>query len=139
VAFVFLIMIVWLVALSHYQKALWEKNRTTFDTPRIDELQTAPLDLDSRSFYTARRAIIELRLEEIRQGSAPVLLAECWSKHHNTYCRGVNWEKYSLETLQTIAACVGGSRLSALCRLLTQDHAGYSAGMPDLLLWRTFR
>jgi len=102
-------------------------------------LQTAPLDLDSRSFYTARQAIIETRLEEIRQGSAVALLAECWSKHHGTYCRGVNWEKYSLETLQTVAACVGGSGLSAFFRLLTQEYAGYSAGMPDLLLWRTFR
>lgn len=83
--------------------------------------------------------MIEARLEEIRQGNAVVLLAESWSKHHGTYCRGVNWGKYSLETLQTIAACVGGSGLSALCRLLTQDHAGYSAGMPDLLVWRTYR
>lgn len=110
-----------------------------FNAPSIDVLQTAPLDLDSRSFYTAREAIIEARLEEIRQGSAHMLIAECWSKHHGIYCRGVNWEKYSLETLQTIAACVGGSGLSALCQLLTQDHAGYSAGMPDLLLWRTYR
>ncbi|KAG0617281.1 hypothetical protein M758_5G178400 [Ceratodon purpureus] len=106
-----------------------------FQTP----FQTAPLDLDSHSFFIARRDIIEARLEEIRQGQAVVLLAECWSKHYGTYCRGVNWEKYSLDTLQIIAACVGGSGLSALCRLLTQDHAGYSAGMPDLLLWRTYR
>lgn len=114
----------------------WGKN---INAPRIDGLQTCPLDLDSRSFYNARQAMIEARLEEIRQGNAVVLLAESWSKHHGTYCRGVNWGKYSLETLQTIAACVGGSGLSALCRLLTQDHAGYSAGMPDLLVWRTYR
>ena len=112
---------------------------TLFNASRIDDLQTAPLDLDTHSFFTARRDMIEARLQEIRQGKAVVLLAECWSKHHGTYCRGVNWHKYSLETLQTIAACVGGSSLSALCRLLTQDHTGYSVGMPDLLLWQTYR
>lgn len=102
-------------------------------------MQTAPLDLDTQSFYTTRQPIIEVRLQAICQGEATNLLAENWTKYHGTYCRGVNWDKYSLEILQTIAACIGGPGLSAVCRLLAQDHAGYTAGMPDLLLWRTFK
>ena len=47
-------------------------------------------------------------------------------------CRGINWERQPLEELATIADCVGGAGLAALCLLLAQDHSGWG-GAPAVL------
>ncbi|EFJ10356.1 hypothetical protein SELMODRAFT_427183 [Selaginella moellendorffii] len=99
-----------------------------FQTP----FQTAPLDLCTDSFYPVRSSLIESRLQAIRDGGARQLVAETWEEHYGTSCSGVNWEKYSLEDLQTITVCIGG----AICKLLAEDHSNWTAGMPDLLLWK---
>lgn len=99
-------------------------------------LQTAPLDLDTEVFFSARKSLIEAQLAAVAEGDIVTLLANTWTQHKGTMCRGVNWERHSLEELQTIALCVGGPGLSTICRLLAEDHAGWTAGMPDLLLWR---
>eukprot|EP00897_Mesotaenium_endlicherianum_P008066 jgi/Mesen1/7288/ME000373S06360 len=113
--------------------ALFAPVPDVFQTP----FQTAPLDLRTDAFYTARRELIERQLELMEQpGMAPQLLGASWREHRGTWCAGVNWERFSLEQLQTIAACIGGPSLAAVCRLLAQDYAGWSGGMPDLLLWR---
>ncbi|XP_024518087.1 fanconi-associated nuclease 1 homolog isoform X2 [Selaginella moellendorffii] len=103
-----------------------------FQTP----FQTAPLDLCTDSFYPVRSSLIESRLQAIRDGGARQLVAETWAEHYGTSCSGVNWEKYSLEDLQTITVCIGGPGLSAICKLLAEDHSNWTAGMPDLLLWK---
>ena len=104
-----------------------------FRTP----FQTAPLDFDSDGFYTARMPEIEAQLSLIADGAAPALIASIWEEHLGTLCRGVNWERWSLEDLQIIARCVGGPGLAAVCRLLAQDLG--QGGMPDLLLWHPER
>eukprot|EP00850_Spirogloea_muscicola_P009276 SM000052S17668 [mRNA] locus=s52:48375:53421:+ [translate_table: standard] len=104
-----------------------------FQTP----FQTAPLDLNTDAFYTARRELIDRQLEEVRQGEGVRLLTMAWRAHHGVWCAGVNWERHSLTELQTIAGCIGGPGLAGVCRLLAEDHGGWAGGMPDLLLWRT--
>eukprot|EP00850_Spirogloea_muscicola_P018365 SM000167S02978 [mRNA] locus=s167:251131:256223:- [translate_table: standard] len=104
-----------------------------FQTP----FQTAPLDLNTDAFFTARRELIDRRLEEVRQGEGVRLLTRSWRAHHGVWCAGVNWERHSLTELQTIAGCIGGPGLAGVCRLLAEDHGGWAGGMPDLLLWRT--
>lgn len=59
-----------------------------------------------------------------------------WSEHHGEMARGVDWERHTMQQLITIASCCGGRCLEAVCKLLAQDHAGWTGGMPDLLLWR---
>ncbi|KAK9829081.1 hypothetical protein WJX72_003785 [[Myrmecia] bisecta] len=103
-----------------------------FRTP----FQTAPLDLSSLSFYPARKPAIQACLAQIRGGGAPEMLRKCWEAHHGVMCRGINWERHGLEDLVTIAECVGGRGLAAICQLLAEDLAGWSGGMPDLLLWK---
>ncbi|EFJ07612.1 hypothetical protein SELMODRAFT_429676 [Selaginella moellendorffii] len=103
-----------------------------FQTP----FQTAPLDLCTDSFYPVRSSLIESRLQAIRDAGARQLVAETWAEHYGTSCSGVNWEKYLLEDLQTIAVCIGDPGLSAICKLLAEDHSNWTAGMPDLLLWK---
>ncbi|GAQ79898.1 VRR-NUC domain containing protein [Klebsormidium nitens] len=106
-----------------------------FRTP----FQTAPLDLDTDAFFPSREAAILERLRLIQTGDVASLLAVRWATSAGTWCRGVNWERHTLEELQTIAGCVGNQGLAAVCRLLAEDHAGWAGGMPDLLLWRENR
>jgi hypothetical protein len=50
-------------------------------------------------------------------------------------CRGINWERQPLEELATIADCVGGAGLAALCHLLAQDHSGWGGALAALPLF----
>ncbi|KAI5068304.1 hypothetical protein GOP47_0016649 [Adiantum capillus-veneris] len=108
------------------------------DIPNVfwHPFQAAPLDLDTDAFYLAREPLIEAQLQRIQTEEVPQLLATTWSKWFGTVCRGLNWERYKLQELQTMAACVGGRGLASVCRLLAEDHAGLAGGMPDLFLWR---
>ncbi|EFJ11046.1 hypothetical protein SELMODRAFT_426715 [Selaginella moellendorffii] len=85
---------------------------------------------------------IALQRRVLRLGKPPrrwkvppyaALLKKKHKVHYGTSCSGVNWEKYSLEDLQTITVCIGGPGLSAICKLLAEDHSNWTAGMPDLL------
>ncbi|GLJ08447.1 hypothetical protein SUGI_0088930 [Cryptomeria japonica] len=100
--------------------------------------QTAPLDLRTDSFYPSRESLIEKQLSKIQMGKADEILASSWEAYYGTSCQGVNWERFSLTDLQTIASCIGGPGLAAVCKLLAEDYGSWSSGMPDLLLWRTF-
>jgi fanconi-associated nuclease 1 len=99
-------------------------------------LQNAPLDLGTDSFYTARKSIIESHLQQIRDGMAEEFLIKSWETHNGTSCRGVNWDRHSLDELRAAVTCVGGSCLASFCLLLCEDYRSWSSGMPDLLLWR---
>ncbi|MCO5576160.1 hypothetical protein L7F22_029968 [Adiantum nelumboides] len=108
------------------------------DIPNVfwHPFQAAPLDLNTDAFYLAREALIEVQLQRIQHEEVPQLLATTWSKWFGTICRGMNWERYTLQELQTMASCVGGRGLASICRLLAEDYAGLAGGMPDLFLWR---
>lgn len=67
-----------------------------------------------------------------REGRALDILRDTWAAHEGTVCRGINWERQPLEELATIADCVGGAGLAALCLLLAQDHSGWG-GAPAAL------
>ncbi|GIL90765.1 hypothetical protein Vretifemale_18441, partial [Volvox reticuliferus] len=111
------------------------------DVPEVfrSPFQTAPLDLDTDAFLPARREAVDARLQLIASGGAPDLIRAVWSRRVGTWCRGVNWERLTLDDLLQIAGCVGGLGLSVVCRLLCEDAGGWRGGMPDLLLWRPER
>ncbi|KAL8490845.1 hypothetical protein ACS0TY_022741 [Phlomoides rotata] len=108
------------------------------DVPNVfcTKFQTAPLDLETDSFYEARKALIEPHLDKIQEGMAEEILITIWESHIGTACRGVRWEKHSLSDLRAVVKCIGGTCLAAICRHLAQDYRSWSSGMPDLLLWR---
>ncbi|XP_012568884.1 fanconi-associated nuclease 1 homolog isoform X2 [Cicer arietinum] len=108
------------------------------DVPNVfyNRFQTAPLDLGTDGFYKARKSIIESHLQQIRDGMAEEFLIKSWETHNGTACRGVNWDRHSLDELRAAVTCVGGSCLSSFCQLLCEDYRSWSSGMPDLLLWR---
>ncbi|KAI3459393.1 hypothetical protein Pfo_016056 [Paulownia fortunei] len=108
------------------------------DVPNVfrTKFQTAPLDLETDSFYEARKSLIEALLDKIQEGMAEEILITAWESHVGTACRGVNWEKHSLPDLRAAVKCIGGPCLASICRHLAQDYRSWSSGMPDLLLWR---
>ncbi|KAF8014411.1 hypothetical protein BT93_H0284 [Corymbia citriodora subsp. variegata] len=108
------------------------------DVPNVfrTKFQTAPLDLETDSFYLARKGLIETHLQSIQDGMAEEILITSWESHVGTACRGVNWDRHSLSELRAAVTCVGGPCLASLCRLLSQDYRTWSSGMPDLLLWQ---
>ncbi|XP_073151250.1 fanconi-associated nuclease 1 homolog isoform X2 [Henckelia pumila] len=108
------------------------------DVPNVfrTKFQTAPLDLESDSFYEVRKSLIEELLDKIREGMAEEILITSWEAHFGTACRGVNWDKHSLSDLRAAVTCIGGVSLASICRHLAQDYRSWSSGMPDLLLWR---
>lgn len=99
-------------------------------------LQTAPLDLETDSFYLVRKEKIESHLRKIHDGMAEEILITSWESHLGTACRGVNWDRHTLSDLRAAVGCIGGPCLALLCRHLAQDYRSWSSGMPDLLLWR---
>ena len=56
------------------------------------------------------------------------MLESTWLAQHGVLCRGVSWDRHSLEDLTVIATCVGGRPLAAICRLLAEDYSGWSGG-----------
>ncbi|KAF5465193.1 hypothetical protein F2P56_015220 [Juglans regia] len=108
------------------------------DAPNVfrTRFQTAPLDLETDSFYLMRKSCIESQLQKIHDGMAEEILIMSWECHVGTACRGVNWNRHSLTELRAAVSCIGGPCLASLCRHLAQDYRSWSSGMPDLLLWR---
>lgn len=108
------------------------------DVPDVfrTRFQTAPLDLETESFFLVRKSCIESHLQKIHAGMAEEILISSWESHMGTACRGVNWNRHSLSELRAAVTCTGGPCLAALCRHLAQDYRSWSSGMPDLLLWR---
>ncbi|KAJ8763849.1 hypothetical protein K2173_003631 [Erythroxylum novogranatense] len=102
----------------------------------FNRFQTAPLDLETDNFYSARKSLIESHLQKIHDGMAEELIILSWEIHLGTACRGVNWDRHSLTELRAAVSCIGGPCLALLCRNLAQDYGSWSSGMPDLLLWR---
>lgn len=100
------------------------------------KFQTAPLDLETDSFYAVRESLIEKQLEKIKDGMAEEILITSWQSNEGTACRGVNWDRHSLSELRAAVTCIGGGPLSSILRHLAQDYRSWSSGMPDLLLWR---
>lgn len=98
--------------------------------------QTAPLDMETDSFYLARKSCIESHLQKIHDGMGEEILITSWESHVGTACRGVIWDRHSLTVLRAAVTCIGGPCLASLCRHLAQDYRSWSSGMPDLLLWR---
>lgn len=49
---------------------------------------------------------------------------------------GVDWNRWSIDELETIAHGIGGPALASICAALAQDYSTASHGLPDLLFWK---
>ncbi|EJU00598.1 hypothetical protein DACRYDRAFT_108664 [Dacryopinax primogenitus] len=99
--------------------------------------QTAPLDLTYDTFYSVRREAIDKRLEELRAGQGPRIIADVDDRErpNQTWCVGVRWDMFEKGDLVGIAEGIGGEGLSAICRLLCEEYGQRGSGVPDLIIW----
>lgn len=51
-------------------------------------------------------------------------------------CRGLTWGRQPIAELKEVARCLGGKGLAAILEMFAVDHESWTAGMPDLVLWR---
>ncbi|EKX42013.1 hypothetical protein GUITHDRAFT_45708, partial [Guillardia theta CCMP2712] len=106
----------------------------------LTPFQDAPIDLDFHPFFYKRReALILARIADLELWSDQQLLLELrerWQQSFGTLCRGASWGSCSLSFLQLVALCLGGRRISAICRALCINYRHFSGGMPDLVLLR---
>ncbi|NXH49715.1 FAN1 nuclease, partial [Dicaeum eximium] len=113
------------------------------DIPDVfrNSYQTSPLDLYTDSFYENRRAVIEARLQQLHTASSETLaelVADVWTTQEGKAAALVNWGRFiSLQQVQSLVSCLGGTFLSGVFRRLSRDLRHCRGGLPDLLVWRS--
>ncbi|NXN84692.1 FAN1 nuclease, partial [Bombycilla garrulus] len=113
------------------------------DIPDVfrNSYQTSPLDLYTDSFYENRRAVIEARLQQLHSASSETLtklVADVWTTQEGKAAALVNWGRFiSLQQVQSLVSCLGGTFLSGVFRRLSRDLRHCRGGLPDLLVWRS--
>jgi hypothetical protein len=65
------------------------------------------------------------------EGMVEMLLKKAW-KNYGVQCRGINWQRNSLEEVISISSCISGSTLFVIFSAFAKDYRRYSTGMPDL-------
>ncbi|NWI61789.1 FAN1 nuclease, partial [Calyptomena viridis] len=113
------------------------------DIPDVfrNSYQTSPLDLYTDSFYENRRDVIEARLQQLHSASSETLaelIADVWTTQEGKAAALVSWGRFtSLQQVQSLVSCLGGTFLSGVCRRLSRDLRHCRGGLPDLVVWST--
>lgn len=106
------------------------------------------------SFYSTRRDVIELRISDIRNGTAKDLVSDVYEKEANNCptCIGVYWTLKKDDILEIVevinlfvifshhslkAKCMNADALAVICLLISEDYRSMSGGIPDLVIWNT--
>ncbi|EPY49434.1 VRR-NUC nuclease associated domain-containing protein [Schizosaccharomyces cryophilus OY26] len=100
--------------------------------------QSAPLDLSTDLFFSAREYAIRGRLAEVENGCTEKYVKMVYTRESKSQpvCIGLQWS-YSLETLLSVIYCIHGKALASIFHAMAQDYKNASSGMPDLCLWNT--
>ena len=78
----------------------------------------------------------ESGMEELqRTGDMSGMLARNWQCYYGRLCVGVDWGRFALADLDSLARCVGGCVVARVCSLLAQDYDVWGHGLPDLVFW----
>ncbi|KAI0636683.1 hypothetical protein C8Q77DRAFT_1247200 [Trametes polyzona] len=97
--------------------------------------QSAPLDLAEDTFYHVRKPLADARLAELEAGRAPELIAAVFDAHEGKMCVGVRWDLFTKEDLLGIVRCMKPTALRVICKLMCEDYAARTGGVPDLIVW----
>ncbi|KIM22252.1 hypothetical protein M408DRAFT_28886 [Serendipita vermifera MAFF 305830] len=90
--------------------------------------QTAPLDLVHDTFYSARKELVDKRLEEI-------LIPGEALKIDGVFFVGGRWDTFEREELLEIVQFMPESVIHIICQLQAMDFEGSAGGVLDLILW----
>ncbi|NXM73758.1 FAN1 nuclease, partial [Serilophus lunatus] len=113
------------------------------DIPDVfrNSYQTSPLDLYTDSFYENRRDVIEAKLQQLHSASSETLaelIADIWTTQEGKAAALVSWGRFiSLQQVQSLVSCLGGTFLSGVFRRLSKDLRHCRGGLPDLVVWST--
>ncbi|KIM19337.1 hypothetical protein M408DRAFT_31330 [Serendipita vermifera MAFF 305830] len=100
--------------------------------------QTAPLDLVHDTFYSARKELVDKRLEEIlTPGKALKIVEERDEelREDGVFFVGGRWDTFEREELLEIVQFMPESVIHIICQLQAMDFEGSAGGVPDLILW----
>ncbi len=102
--------------------------------------QDCPLDMTAGGvFAERRRAAVQSLLVKLMESTSTDLaiwVAETYCRAYGYQVRNLNWKRYPLSLLQLIAIGMGGRGLAHFCACYLSDPSHFTAGLPDLLLWR---
>ncbi|WBW70622.1 DNA repair protein Fan1 [Schizosaccharomyces osmophilus] len=100
--------------------------------------QSAPLDLSTDLFFSAREFAIRERLAEVECGYTGQYVKDVYTRESESQpvCIGLQWV-YSLEMLLSVTHCIPGKGLASIFHAMAQDYKNASSGMPDLCLWNS--
>eukprot|EP00003_Mantamonas_plastica_P018604 TRINITY_DN303_c0_g1_i2.p1 TRINITY_DN303_c0_g1~~TRINITY_DN303_c0_g1_i2.p1 ORF type:complete len:238 (-),score=67.02 TRINITY_DN303_c0_g1_i2:1438-2151(-) len=104
----------------------------------VTAFQSAPVDLFTEAFYESRKDLISAQLTRLRTGDQEIIqiMETSWHFNFNSRAVGANWSRWNLEELIEIALGMGPDVLVGICETFARNYKEWSAGLPDLLLWR---
>ncbi|KAL1944729.1 hypothetical protein VTO73DRAFT_3159 [Trametes versicolor] len=97
--------------------------------------QSAPLDLAEDTFYYVRQPLADARLAEIKDGRAAEILEAAYDEHQGKMCVGVRWDLFEKDDLLGIVKGLKANGLAIICKLMCEEYAARTGGVPDLILW----
>ncbi|KAL3986138.1 VRR-NUC domain family protein [Acanthocheilonema viteae] len=105
----------------------------------FSETQMNPADLNSRTFYTNRQDLFELRFKEIEEANFDDLLLKM-EKTYNDYYGVTNsevtWDCFTdFAQVKRFMICCPITALCASIRRLITDYRNCRSGFPDLTIW----
>lgn len=95
---------------------------------------SGPLDLGRPAFAQQRRGPIERRLDEIRHGAAPQIVARRYAVHEGEALAGAHWGIATAADLVAITQALGGPALAAVLGRLAWEGWSARRGLPDLVV-----
>ncbi|XP_048584265.1 fanconi-associated nuclease 1 [Nematostella vectensis] len=103
--------------------------------------QSSPLDMNYDSFYQNRQAIVDQRLNEIRESSSESLqkmVEWSWTQHEGQVCACVSWDRFTgVNQAKQLVACFGGPLLCGIFKHFATNLRHRHSGMPDLVVWNS--
>ncbi|EJD75146.1 coiled-coil domain-containing protein MTMR15 [Loa loa] len=105
----------------------------------FSETQMNPADLNSRTFYTSRQDLFELRFKEIEEADFDDLLLEMERTYNNYYGvtnSEITWNCFiDFEQVKRFMICCPIAAVCAIFRRLITDYRNCRSGFPDLTVW----
>lgn len=96
--------------------------------------QDAPFDFGTARFYRRREGQFQTRFEALRAADRAALVADAWQQYHGITCRGVSWDRFTLDFVVRAVSDLGPGLVSVL-RRYARHPTRHRAGLPDLLVW----
>jgi hypothetical protein len=95
---------------------------------------SGPLDLWTAAFAPRRAEAVFERMEALRAGHGPAIVAAAWDRHHGERCFGVRWETCARHELVALADGLGPAALAGVVRVVLAQGRRAFAGLPDLVV-----